>query len=137
MACKGTLVVENDADGKLVRWQLLCEGKCKDPHKYCETRFLHLGGTSLMYYCACEEDREDEDVPACRFQVYVREAEGVARVSVKCVGRCGKHREEPCRAVVVKEYKLLPVNQENELELNQLKVHTVRHIACTCLSEIV
>src|SRR3954447_4118722 len=91
MSCKGTLVVESDADGKLVKWELRCEGKCKDKKQDCGTRVLDAG--VLMYYCACNEDQEDEEGPKCRFQVYVSRKQPI-RTWAKCVGRCGKEKKE-------------------------------------------
>jgi hypothetical protein len=133
MACKGTLVVEHDANNKLVRWELRCEGKCQEAGKECARRTLDVGGT--MYYCACNEDREDDDVPRCRFQVYVSHLREGGSTRAACVGRCSKL--ERCRPLVVKEYKVIQTNQEHQIELDELKVHTVRHIVCGCASEIV
>jgi hypothetical protein len=137
MACKSTLVVEHDSNGKLVHWDLLCEGKCKDKRQECaKRRHREVRG---LYYCACAEDneeKEDDDHPACRFHVYELGI-GPFTVKAKCAGRCGKDYKEPCRPLVVKEYKVLQPNKENELELDNLKIHTVRHIVCGCHSEII
>jgi hypothetical protein len=135
MPCKGTLVVENDANGKLVKWELRCEGKCGKRELECATQITHLGG-SLMYYCACEEGKEDDDVPDCRFQVHSSVALPTELLFM-CLGRCGKDKKEPCRPLVVKKYEIIPTNKEHHLELDPIRVHTVRHITCTCHSEII
>jgi hypothetical protein len=134
MPCKGTLVVEHDANGKLVKWELRCEGKCAKKGLECTRQTLDV--STIMYYCGCEEEREDDDVPDCRFQVHVSRTLP-AHTKFICVGRCGEGKKEPCRPLVVKKYEIIGTNQQNDLELDPIRVHTVRHITCSCHSEII
>jgi hypothetical protein len=147
MACVATLVVETNEDNKLVNWHLTCEGKCPGG-KDCEP--VRHGGETLKqgkmkgwdrytHECACnKQGDEHKDKSECKLIVFEYNKTGKdAQFKLKCLGHCRNNVAKPCRPVLIKEYKVISEDEDadNEYDLNDLNLNTVRHFKCYCLGD--
>ena len=144
MPCLTTLIVEYDEDNRKVDWHLNCDGDCPG-HKKCKPvrngpENLSGGGERYTHECACKRGGSEESGDDCKLVVFedITKVKGKTRTKFKgkCIGRCATTQTR-CRPLVIKEYKVAGEDSNEDFNLDDTSIHTIRHYKCVCPDKLV